>query len=192
MTLIDGFRLWFIAIWVLAIVGFLAAIIRFRDRRDAVEEQAGPLPTPMTIFNFIVLLILLTGIGDMTPDVSTGWLILRVVGVGLSLYGLGILPWTMRTLGRFAAPGPAVLRDHELITSGPFELVRHPGYSAILAIFLGTALGTLNWLLLALWPLVVVGTYLSSRAEERLLREKFGKAYRQYAQQTHRFIPGIW
>ena len=113
-------------------------------------------------------------------------------GVGLSLYGLAILPWTVRTLGRLAAPGPAVFRDHDLVTSGPFRLVRHPGYSAILAIFLGTALGTLNWLLLALWPLVVVGTYLSSRAEERLLREKFGKAYRKYAQQTHRFIPGIW
>lgn len=74
----------------------------------------------------------------------------------------------------------------------PATLVRHPGYSAILAIFLGTALGTLNWILLALWPLVVVGTYLSSRAAEKLLREKFGKAYRQYAQQTYRFVPGIW
>lgn len=127
MTLTDGIRLWFIVIWCLAIVGFLAAALRFRDRRDDVEEQAGLLPTPMTIFNFIVLLILLTRSGEIGAGSSAGWLIVRVVGVGLSLYGLIVLPWTVRTLGRLAAPGPAVLQDHELITSGPFKLVRHPG-----------------------------------------------------------------
>jgi len=192
MTLADGVRLWFIAIWILAVVGFLANLIRFRAQREAVEQQAGPLPTPMSIFNFIVLLIVLTRIGELAIDSLIGWVLLRVLGIGLSLYGLAMLSWTVRTLGTLGAPGPAILRDHELITSGPFRLVRHPGYSAILAIFLGTALGTLNWLLLALWPLVVAGTFLTSRAEERLLREKFGTAYEEYAQQTSRFVPGVW
>ena len=192
MTLVDGVRLWFIVLWSVAIVGFLASVIKFRSRRDNVEEKAGPLPTPLSIFNFIVLLLLLTGIGEIATDNSAGWLILRLVGVGFSLYGLIMLPWTMRTLGRLAAPGPAVLTDHELITAGPFQLVRHPGYSAILAIFLGTALGTLNWILLVLWPVAVAGTFLTIRAEERLLRDKFGTPYEEYTQETDRLIPGIW
>lgn len=192
MTIANGVRLWFIVIWSVAILGFLASVVRFRGRREDVEDQAGPLPTPLTFFNFIVLLLLLTRIGEITTDASSGWLLLRMLGVGLSLYGLAMLPWTMRTLGDFAAPGPAVLRDHKLITSGPFRLVRHPGYSGILAIFLGTALGMLNWILLALWPLVAAGTYLTSSAEEGLLRAKFGTVYEDYARQTNRFIPGIW
>ena len=192
MTLIDGVRLWFIVVWSVAIVGFLVSAVKFRSRQDNVEEQAGPLPTPLSIFNFIVLLLLLTRTGEIATDNATGWMLLRVVGVGLSLYGLALLPWTVRTLGRLAAPGPAVLKDHELITAGPFQLVRHPGYSAILAIFLGTALGTLNWILLVLWPLVLAGTFLTSRAEERLLREKFGADYDDYAEQTNRLIPGPW
>ena len=98
----------------------------------------------------------------------------------------------MRKLGPFGAPGPAVLHDHELIAYGPYRLVRHPGYSAVLTLWLATALGTLNWLLLALWPVVMAGFYLNSRAEEKLLSEKFGAAHEEYAQQKNRFVPGIW
>jgi protein-S-isoprenylcysteine O-methyltransferase Ste14 len=189
VTLAEGVRLWFIVIWSLSIVGSLAAFIQFRSRRAAVEKQVGPLPTPMGILQIVVLPILLTRIGEISASSSAGWLIVRVLGIGLSLYSLRMLLWAGRTLGRFGAPGPAVFRDHELITSGPYRLVRHPGYSAIQAIVLGAALGTLNWLILALWPVAVVATYLNSRAEERLLREKFGTAYEEYAQQKNRFIP---
>jgi protein-S-isoprenylcysteine O-methyltransferase Ste14 len=189
VTLAEGVRLWFIVIWSLSIVGSLAAFIQFRSRRAAVEKQVGPLPTPMGILQIVVLPILLTRIGEISASSSAGWLIVRVLGIGLSLYSLGMLLWVGRTLGRFGAPGPAVFRDHELITSGPYRLVRHPGYSAIQAIVLGAALGTLNWLILALWPVAVIATYLNSRAEERLLREKFGTAYEEYAQQKNRFIP---
>lgn len=189
MTLVDGIRLWFMAIWSLSIIGTVAAFVRFRAHRRNVEQQVGPLPTPMGILQILVFVILVTGIGELSGASAAGWLIVRVLGIGLSLYSLGMLLWAGQTLGRFGAPGPAVFRDHELITSGPYQLVRHPGYSAIQAIILGTALGMLNWLILALWPVAAGATYLNSRAEERLLREKFGVAYEEYAQARSRFIP---
>ena len=83
----------------------------------------------------------------------------------------------------------AVFQDHELVTSRPFRFVRNPGYSAILALWLGTALGTLNWILLALWPVLVVVLSMVTRAEEGLLRGKFGTSYDAYAARTGRFIP---
>jgi hypothetical protein len=46
-------------------------------------------------------------------------------------------------------------------------LVRHVG------ILVGAGLGSLNWLLLAVWPLLLAGVFMSSRHEEELLREKF-------------------
>jgi protein-S-isoprenylcysteine O-methyltransferase Ste14 len=46
--------------------------------------------------------------------------------------------------------------------------------------------------LLALWPLGVAGAFLSSRAEEKLLRQEFGTRYDEYAEQRNRFIPGLW
>jgi protein-S-isoprenylcysteine O-methyltransferase Ste14 len=193
MTFANVVRWFFIAIWGLSIIGFLAAVVRFfRTEREAVDRQIGPLPTPLTLLNLVAVVILLTGVGAIDADDSAGWLVVQVVGLGLSLYGLVMLPWTMQTLDRQGIPGVALLEDHALVTSGPYQLVRHPGYSAFLALWLGTALATLNWLLLVLWPLVIVGAYLSSRAEDRLLREEFGKEYEAYAQGTNRFVPGLW
>ncbi|HSM55577.1 MAG TPA: hypothetical protein VK879_05410 [Candidatus Sulfomarinibacteraceae bacterium] len=51
---------------------------------------------------------------------------------------------------------------------------------------------TFNWILLALLPLVAAGTYITSSAEEGLLREKSGAVFEDYAQQTNRFIPELW
>lgn len=192
MTFAEVLRLVYIVFWSLGIVGSIAQFIQFRGRLKAVEKKAGPVPTPMAIFQVVILLILLARIGEISTENSTVEVIVRVLGIGFSLYGFGMVGWGGRSLGRYAAPGPAVFQDHELITSGPYRLARHPGYGAIQAISLGTALGTLNWLLLLLWPLIVVSTYLTSRAEEGLLRDKFGAAYEEYAMRTKRFYPGIW
>ncbi len=182
-------RFWFLGLYGLGIAAFLGTVIRFRGHRGEVERKIGPLPTPVPLVAFIVaVLILLTRVGEM----SAGWPILRVLGVGLSFYAIVMLPWSMRTLGRFFVPGAAVLRDHALVTSGPFRLVRHPLLSAVMALWLGAALGTLNWLLLALWPLLLAGVFISSRDEEGLLREKFGTTYETYAARTGRLIPKVW
>lgn len=191
MTFVEGARIGFIVILGLSIVSNVAVLIEFRSRRNLVEKQIGPLPTPMGYLPIIFLLILLTGIGNLDAVSSTGWVIVSGLGIALTLYSLGLLAWTVRTLGRLAAPGPAVFTDHELITTGPFHLVRHPGYAAVQVLALGIALGTLNWLILAMWPVLLAATYFNARAEEQLLSEKFGPAYEEYARQKNRFIPGV-
>lgn len=189
----QALRLWFLVLFGLGFVGTIAAFIRFRAHRGAIEKKVGPLPTPGPVLvSVVAVVILLTGIGEITGETSIGWAILRVLGVGLSLYTIVMLPWAVRTLGRFGVPGVGVFRDHALVTSGPFRLVRHPGYSAILALWLGAALGTLNWLLLALWPVLVIVLFMVTREEEGLLRAKFGTTYDAYSAKTGRFIPMAW
>lgn len=190
MTLTDGFRLWFLVLYAFGIAVFIITAIRFRSRRDAVEKQEGPLPSPGVLIPLgIPFLILLLRLGE----ISARWLPVRLIGAVLGIYFLVMLPWAIRTLGRLYSPGFAVFEDHTLITSGPFGFVRHPIGSAVLALWLGAGLGTLNWLLLVLWPLfVALSAILMARREEALLHEKFGTKYRQYAQETSRFIPGIW
>jgi protein-S-isoprenylcysteine O-methyltransferase len=185
----EALRLWFLLLFGVVIAVFLIMAIRFRGRRAMVEQKIGPLPTPIPlVVQFVAVLILLT----RTGEILAGWPLLRVLGLGLSLYTVVIMPWALRTLGHFFVPGVALFRDHALVTSGPFRLVRHPLYSAVLALWLGAALGTLNWLLFALLLLVVGGLFIASRAEEAILRGKFGTVYEAYAAQTGRFIPKVW
>jgi protein-S-isoprenylcysteine O-methyltransferase len=186
----QALRLWFLVLFGLGLLGTMVAFVRFRADRKDIEKKVGPLPTPgPVIVSIIGALIVLTGIGEITDDTSIGWASLRVLGVGLSLYTMVMLPWAVRTLGRFGVPGIGVFRDHALVTSGPFRVVRNPGYSGILALWLGAGLGTLNWLLLTLWPLLVIVLFMVTREEEGLLRAKFGTTYDAYAAKTGRFIP---
>jgi protein-S-isoprenylcysteine O-methyltransferase Ste14 len=67
--------------------------------------------------------------------------------------------------------------------------VRHPVYSGNLALFLGSAFGTLNIYLLLLWPIAVLGFVTEARIEERLLRDRFGVVYQAYAEGTGLLLP---
>ncbi|HEY9506940.1 MAG TPA: isoprenylcysteine carboxylmethyltransferase family protein [Gemmatimonadales bacterium] len=185
----HALRLWFLALYALGIAGFLGNVLRIRRARPVFEQQIGPLPEVGALVAwFIPPLILLSGVGTMAMEQP----ILPVIGVGLSLYSQIMVAWTVRTLGRLLIPGLAVFPDHVLVTSGPFRWVRHPLYSGALALWLGTALGTLNWLLLALWPLFVAVIIRELPTEERMLRAKFGAPYEAYAAQTGRLVPRLW
>jgi protein-S-isoprenylcysteine O-methyltransferase len=86
----------------------------------------------------------------------------------------------------------ATHRDHVLVQHGPYRLIRHPNYTALLIIACGIALGLASPLAWAatftLWlPIVIVRIV----REERMLVERFGDAYREYRRRSWRLVPGI-
>ncbi|MDP8932190.1 MAG: isoprenylcysteine carboxylmethyltransferase family protein [Actinomycetota bacterium] len=184
----EAFQVGFVVLFGLGLVGTIAGYLRFRSHRGALEAKVGPLPTPgPVVVTAVALVVLVTRVGE----VAAGWPLLRLIGVGLGVYALLVVPLAVRVLGRQGVPGIGVLRDHALVTSGPYQHVRHPGYSGVVALWLGAALATLNGLLLALWPLLIVGLLKVAREEERLLHAKFGSAYAAYARRTGRFVPRL-
>lgn len=176
--LTDGLRLWFLILYALGIVVLFIKFILARSREKAVEKRIADRRRflPMIFLPvdwFVPPLLVLSGIGQL----SDGWPIIRLLGFALSLYALVILLWVPQVLGRFLIPQAAVFPDHALVTVGPFQFLRHPSFSGALALWLGTALGTLNWLLVVLWLPLVAGKTIQARAEEEILRAKFGGAY---------------
>ncbi len=189
----DGLRIWVLSLYAIGIMVLLIKFIPIRHRRVIVEKQIVDsrrlLPMICLPVDWLVPpLIILSGAGKIVA----GWPMLRVLGFGLSLYALAILVWVPRVLGRFLIPQAAVFPDHVLVTSGPFRFLRHPSFSGALALWLGAALSTLNWLLLVLWLPLVAAKTIQARAEEELLHAKFGSVYEEYARKTGRFIPKFW
>jgi protein-S-isoprenylcysteine O-methyltransferase Ste14 len=114
--------------------------------------------------------------------------ILEAVGTVLFLAGLGLAVWARIYLGNNWGMPMTQKDDPELVTSGPYRLVRHPIYSGILLAILGTTLATtLYWLI----ALIVMGAYFlySARVEERLMAETFPEAYPSYRASTKMLIP---
>jgi protein-S-isoprenylcysteine O-methyltransferase Ste14 len=80
--------------------------------------------------------------------------------------------------------------DHQLIRTGPFAIVRHPIYLALLLYLLSIAAALGHWhQLLIAAPLFLAGTIFRIRDEEKLLREQFGEEHARYVREVPALIP---
>jgi protein-S-isoprenylcysteine O-methyltransferase Ste14 len=133
--------------------------------------------------------------------VNTSWLSwaslrlpfwLRWLGVGIAILGFALLQWAQNTLGKNWSDTPRMIKEQSLITSGPYQHIRHPIYSAFLLILGSTLLISANWLIGLAW-LGMTTLEVASRIhfEETLMLENFGESYRAYMQHTGRLLPKI-
>jgi protein-S-isoprenylcysteine O-methyltransferase Ste14 len=102
-----------------------------------------------------------------------------------------LLSWTAkRALGRQWRLDAGLSSDHELVMSGPYRFLRHPIYTSLLCVVLGTGVMITPWWLLLLALLVfVVGTEIRVRVEDQLLRSAFGDRFRDYQQSVSAYVP---
>jgi protein-S-isoprenylcysteine O-methyltransferase Ste14 len=96
------------------------------------------------------------------------------------------------TMGRNWSLVARTRADHQLVRTGPFAMVRHPIYLALLLylISIAAALGHWQQLLFAM-PLYAAGTFIRIRDEEALLRAKFGEDHVRYVREVPALIPLI-
>jgi protein-S-isoprenylcysteine O-methyltransferase Ste14 len=115
----------------------------------------------------------------------------RVVGALIIAVGAWVMCWALLYFRswRFRATLDA---GHELATGGPYALVRHPIYAGLNLLAVGTAVWVPTPLTWAAVVLMALGSDLRGRAEEGVLRESFGDAYRAYCARTRRFVPGLY
>jgi protein-S-isoprenylcysteine O-methyltransferase Ste14 len=111
-------------------------------------------------------------------------------GVVVCALGLGIAVWARVCLGRNWGLPRTRKEGQTLVTSGPYARVRHPIYSGMLLMGLGTVLvGGLVWLV----PVVLFGAYFvySAKVEERLMARQFPLLYPEYRRRTKMLIPFV-
>ena len=115
------------------------------------------------------------------------------VGYALVLFGVAATVWA-EAVNRFFEPTVRIQTDrgHEVIDTGPYALVRHPGYVAAVSLFAGTALALGSW-----WALIPAGLaslvlVVRTRWEDQTLRSEL-PGYEEYARRVrYRLLPGVW
>ena len=136
----------------------------------------------------LVISLLLSGFRIALAPMPIRW-----AGCTLLGCGLGLRAWSMAILGTRYTRGLQVMKRQELVTAGPYRLIRHPGYAGSLLVWIGYALGAGSWAAAIIISLVLGGAYLYRiAAEERMLRAEFGAPYQMYQQRTWRLIPGLF
>ncbi|KAF8585047.1 hypothetical protein K439DRAFT_1087739 [Ramaria rubella] len=134
-----------------------------------------------------------------------------LLGVGAMSIGVVIRVWCYKALGTLFTYEITIRRDHKLITSGPYNYVRHPGYTACLFLIVGAAiigcnphsyirecevmLTSARWIIGAWAPFqtyVIVSLLRRGKVEDEGLRATFGKTWDEYSRRVPcRFIPGL-
>ena len=116
-----------------------------------------------------------------------------LAAVGLVFFGLGLAfaVWARVHLGRNWGTPMTQKVEPELVTSGPYRLVRHPIYSGILLAGMGTAVA-LSWPWLTAVALAAVYCIYSATAEERYLTEQFPDSYPSYKRSTKMLVPFVF
>ncbi|HJT17962.1 MAG TPA: isoprenylcysteine carboxylmethyltransferase family protein [Thermoanaerobaculia bacterium] len=115
------------------------------------------------------------------------------VGIILMLTGIAIRWTAIATLKRYFTVDVAIARDHKVIDSGLYAIVRHPSYAGSLISCFGLGLAFCNWLSFAVVMLfAIVGIAYRIAVEEDALLDALGDDYRRYASRTKRLIPGIY
>jgi len=95
-----------------------------------------------------------------------------------------------RALGEQWSLVARVRGAHELVTTGPYGVLRHPIYAAAAGMVLGTGLAVGRpGPCVAAAALYAAGTALRVRGEESVLRASFGRRYEAYARTVPRWLP---
>jgi protein-S-isoprenylcysteine O-methyltransferase Ste14 len=99
-------------------------------------------------------------------------------------------PGLARALGRQWRIDAGLNKDHELIRSGPYRLVRHPIYTSMLWFLFGIGfLITPPLLLLLSLVVFMIGTEIRVRIEDALLASQFGEQFQEYKRSIPAYIP---
>jgi protein-S-isoprenylcysteine O-methyltransferase len=134
------------------------------------------------------------GMGVLLVPIAAGLRASRalppVLGPLVMLAAIGLRMWAAMTLGRFYTRTLRTARDQIVVRDGPYRFVRHPGYLGTLLMWTGFGFSTRDWLIGAVCG---VGMWLLYRhrinAEENMLLEQLGDAYREYMRETPGLLP---
>ena len=186
-------------IWCVFIV--LWAAIRWQPNRKSRKTEKSVTARPMK--ERLAMVISSFGLGyipavwvftdfldnfDYAPNI-----VMVLVGTIILLGTLRLFRLTHKALGRMWSHSLDLREGHKLVTSGIYEKVRHPMYSAFWAWGLGAAFLLPNWVA-AFSGLIGFGTlfFLRVGQEEAMMQKEFGKEYDAYMERTKRIIPGIY
>lgn len=178
-------------------VYFMIRVRRSGERvlpgKQAVVREGGPVVLAIRVIGFFLLIAFLVlyiaraAWIDKFMFSLPDWL--RWVGFGLGLVTVAFWTWTQITLDTQWSAQLQLIKDHHLITNGPYAWMRHPLYAGLLGWALALALLTANWIFVGICMLSFGGLLWRVPKEEQMMIEAFGDEYKAYMQRTGRFFP---
>jgi protein-S-isoprenylcysteine O-methyltransferase Ste14 len=176
------------AIWFLLDVYWSLAEVKKAAAKTRESSQSRQVHGLLTTASLVLLFAPIPGLmGHFVPDTLTT----AAVGLGIQIGFALFYFWGRLHLGRWWSGQITIMNDHQLIQTGPYRLLRHPMYTGMLGMCVGTAIVSGQYHALLGIALVVFAYARKIRLEERVLRDEFGPAYETYRHSRAAVIPWL-
>ena len=179
------------ALWVIwAIYWCIAARgVKPVERRESVASRLGhALPLAAAALLFFIVPSTPAWLGERFLPSGTA---VYLGGVGLVVAGLLLCVWARVALGGNWSGTVTLKQNHEIVRAGPYRRIRHPIYTGLLLMFLGSAIALGEWRGLLALAIAFAALWRKLKLEERWLGERFGAAYAAYRECSSALIPLI-
>lgn len=174
-----------VVVWVAFWIYWLAAAIETKATRRWSRSGLG--------VRLVILVLIVasfhSGVLKGSGTIDNLWL--GGFGLAVFLSGLALAVWARVHLGRNWGTPMSQKVDPELVTTGPYRLVRHPIYTGIIVGMIGTTMAvTVYWAV----GVVLVGGYFvyAATVEERNMARLFPDTYPDYKRRTKMLIPFVF
>ena len=140
----------------------------------------------------LALLLLILPIPGLTQRFAPDTRALAAVGLAIQAASIVLAVWARRHLGTNWSGEVRIAHGHQLVRSGPYRFVRHPIYTALVGMYVGTGLASGQVHAVVALPIVLLAYWRKIRLEERALGDAFLAEHERYRGETWAWIPGIY
>jgi len=165
----------------------------FRDKVGNAKEKPNTyLQKFPVILSTVTLIGLIFGVFQLgTLEYITEYNSIRYIGLAVYLIFSWIQIWAFKTLGENYSQDILIKKNHQLVTKGPFRIIRHPQYISQIMIDLGGAAATLSYIVAPIAVIQIPFILLRASVEDNLMAKHFGNEFSSYKKKCGFVLPFI-
>lgn len=185
--IITGSWILFMAVWAVMAIGVKKSI----HEQPANDRRRYSLPLLLGLVLISNVIRFVPPLAFLTRRPPVPMLAMHWAGAMAAVAGVLMAIWARLALGRNWSGVVTLKEGHELVTGGPYAAIRHPIYTALILLFLGTAflVGSVSSLLGLVC--VIWSCWVKLQQEEALMLRQFPESYPAYMARTKRLVPWL-
>jgi len=165
----------------------------FRDKIGAAKEKPNTyLQKLPVILSTITLIGLIFGVFQIgTLEYISEYNSIRYIGLAVYLFFSWVQIWAFKTLGENYSQDILIKKNQQLVTKGPFRIIRHPQYMSQILLDLGGAAAMLSYIVAPIAVIQISFILLRASVEDKLMAKHFGDEFSSYKKKSGFVLPFI-
>jgi len=166
--------------------GLKSTVSEIKEKPKTFLQKFPPI---ISMLSLVTLILVVFQIG--TLEYLAEYNMIRYIGLAVYLVFSWVQVWSFKTLGDNYSQDIMIKKNHELVTKGPFKIIRHPQYLCQILLDLGATAATFGYIV-GLLALIEIPIYIMRASmEDKLLAKYFAEKFSDYKKKTGFMIPFI-